>query len=502
MVDSPLILALDMGTSSSRSALFTAEGARLVHTTAQEGYPLLTSKEGGAELEPAALRQAILRCMEETLRQYRQDATLQGRPIAGIGVTSFWHSLIGVNAAGAPLSRVITWADARCRPDAAALRDELSEKAVHGRTGCMLRASFWPAKLVWLRRTQSKLFRQVHRWISPAEWLQAELCGEANCAIGMATGTGIFDPSKLAWDRALLERCAIEPGKLGPLGDAPSFLSEKWARRFPELRQTPWFPGIGDGAASNLGSGATRPGLAALNVGTSAALRVMREGRAARAPFGLFCYRVDAQRYLVGGAVSNAGNLRAWCLRELRLDSDPIALEHALADRPAPEHGLTMLPFWTAERAPTWNEELTGTVIGLRQHTSALDLLQATTEAVFYRLASIRNLILAQEPAEPRILVSGGIQHSPGAMQRLADCLGQPVYANPEPEASIRGAAVFVIEKLGWQPQPLALPAALRPRRKYAPLHAHQREKQERLEQVMARAVAQLQSSLSEETLI
>lgn len=488
MTESPLILALDMGTSSSRTALFTAKGERFTHTTHQVAYPLLTSNDGGAELDPAVLRKAVLTCLEETLRQYRQDAALNGRPIAAIGVTSFWHSLIGLDAKGAPVTRVITWADARCRPDAATLRDELSEKQVHARTGCMLRASFWPAKLVWLQRTQGALFRKVHRWISPAEYIQAELCGQANCAIGMATGTGLLDPSKLAWDAPMLKRCGLTPASLGHLDDSPSTVTEKWARRFPELRSTRWFPGIGDGAASNLGSGATRPGYAAINVGTSAALRVMREGRTARAPFGLFCYRVDARRFLVGGAVSNAGNLRAWCLRELKLESDPLALEHLLAERAAPNHGLTVLPFWTAERAPTWNEELTGTVVGLRQHTTALDLLQASTEAVFYRIASIGELVLAAEERAPKFLISGGIQNSPGAMQRMADALGQPIYANPEPEASIRGAAVFAIEKLGLQPSPVKLPPPIRPRKNFAVLHAAARHRQEALEAAMAKA--------------
>src|SRR5690606_9102259 len=121
-----------------------------------------------------------------------------------------------------------------------------------------------------------------------------------------------------------------------------------------------WYPAIGDGAASNLGSGADRVGLGAMNVGTSGALRIMKEGRVARAPLGLFAYRVDARRFLVGGAVSNAGNLHAWCLRELNLGASPASLEKKLANRPEPRHGLTVLPFWTAARAPTWDEQAEG----------------------------------------------------------------------------------------------------------------------------------------------
>jgi gluconokinase len=484
--DSALILAIDVGTSSTRTALFDARGDRLTGTTAQRSYPLLTTADGGAELDPAALEDATTQCLRETLEHRRAHHALKDRPIAGIGVSCFWHSFIGTDAHGEPLTRVVTWADSRCREDAALLRQELGEKAVHARTGCMVRASFWPAKLVWLQRAQRQLFRKVRRWLSPAEWLQLRLAGAANCAIGMATGTGLFQPARLTWDAALLQRCGLAPEQLGAVDDAPTETAGRIGEQFPELRGVPWFPAIGDGAASNLGSGATRPGLAAINVGTSAALRVMRVGqKEARAPFGLFCYRVDAERYLVGGAVSNAGNLRAWCLRELRLEEDAAAMEEQLARRPAPAHGLTVLPFWTAERAPTWNEEQPGVIVGLTQHTTALDLLQATTEGSYHRLARIAELLLANVSENPKFLVSGGIQNSRVAMQRLADVLGQRIHASPEPEASLRGAAVFAGEKLGLRLAELKAGRPIRPQPKIAAQYAREREKQIALEELL-----------------
>ncbi len=481
---SSLILALDIGTSSTRTALFDERANRLVETTSQQSYALITSSSGEAELDPAVLLNAVTLCLEGTMQAYRDDAQLRGRAIAGIGVSCFWHSLIGCDAAGEPVTKVITWADARCRGDAAELREKMSEKKVHAATGCMLRASFWPAKMTWLRRTQRRIFNQVAQWMSPAEWLQLRLCGEANCAIGMATGTGLFDPTKLRWSSKMLERCELDRAKLRPLSDEPSICGDTLAQSFPELRGVPWFPGIGDGAASNLGSGATKPGFAAINVGTSAALRVMREGEDARAPFGLFCYRVDARRFLVGGAVSNAGNLRAWCLRELALP-DAATIEERLAAEPGPAHGLTVLPFWTAERAPSWNEDDPGAIHGITQHTTALDLLQAITEATYHRLALIAEPLLADEPRVPKIIVSGGIQKSPASLQRLADVLGQTVHPNDEPEASIRGAAIYALEKLG-----VALPAtkfetAIRPRIKWARAFAGERERHRSLEKTM-----------------
>jgi gluconokinase len=484
MSSDSLVLALDLGTSSTRTALFDARGERVASTTAQEVYPLLTSADGAAELEPAALLGAVRHCLEKTMRIYRTDAALKTRPIAAMATSSFWHSFVGVNVKGEAITRVITWADARCRLDAAKLREKHGEKALHGRTGCMVRASFWPAKLLWLRRTDPKLFGRVRQWMSPAEWLQLILTGHANCAIGMATGTGLFNPTRLAWDAELLKVCAVAPEQLRPLSDDALPVAGQLAAQIPELRGVPWFPAIGDGAASNLGSGAVRPGTAAVNFGTSGALRVMREGREARAPFGLFCYRVDAQRYLVGGAISNAGNLRAWCMRELKLP-DSAALEAELAKRPGPVPGLNVLPFWMAERAPRWNEDEAGAILGITQHTSALDLFQAITEASYQRLAMIAELVLAEEKTGPKIIVSGGIQRSAQALQRLADVLNHPIYPNDEMEASIRGAAIYAFERLGVKPSELRLGKPVKPRSTFARQYAELRQRQEQLEGVV-----------------
>jgi gluconokinase len=354
----------------------------------------------------------------------------------------------------------------------------------------MVRSSFWPAKLVWLKRTQGALFRKVKRWMSPAEWLQLQLTGATHCALGMATGTGLFNPTRLKWDPALLEHCEVSEKQFSKLTDEPVMATGPIGVEFPELAGTPWFPAIGDGAASNLGSGCTKPGLAAINVGTSAALRIMRAGKDAHAPTGLFCYRVDAERYLVGGAISNAGNLRAWCLKELQT-GDPQALEQQLAARPGPNHGLTVLPFWSAERAPTWNEDLQGAVHGITQSTTAVDLLQAITEATYQRIAQIADLVVAQTPETPKFFVSGGIQHSQTALQRLADVLNHPLYANPEPEASIRGAAVFAMEKLGLPIAPLPVPKPLRPRKQYAHQYLAARRRQTELESLLQKQAPQ-----------
>jgi gluconokinase len=470
----PLIFTFDIGTSSLRTTIVDGSGHRLPGCTAQQTYPLRVTPDGGAELSPAVLRRAAKASIAHTLAAHRDSPGLRRLPIAAVAASSFWHSLIGVDDKNRPLTPIYTWADSRCRADAAALRDELGEPAIHARTGCMLRASYWPAKLAWLHRIDRPLFKRVRRWMSPAEWLYREFTGHAHCGLSMASGTGFLNAHTLAWDQPLLDRFHLTPTHLNDLTESP--VRPRTARAFPQLAGIPWYPALGDGAASNLGSGATKPGLAAINVGTSAALRVMSAGPVKPFPFGLFCYRVDAARHLIGGAVSNAGNLRAWCLRELRLDEGEI--EPALSARPLPAHGLTVLPFWSAERAPTWDEDRRGRINGITFSTTALDILQALTEASYFRIALIADLVLKHEPTPPRFIVSGGIYHSPSSLRRLAAILNRPIYLNPEPEASILGAALYALEREGVTIPPMRLARPVRPQTAAAAAYRKERARQ------------------------
>jgi gluconokinase len=484
MPAAPLILALDVGTSSTKAALFTTRAERLLATTAHQAYALRVAPDGTAELDADELERAVVRAIRTVLAARRK---LKGNPpIVAVGMSCFWHSLLGVH--GTKPTPIYTWGDGRCRSDAERLRERVDEKSYHARTGCLLRAPYWPAKLRWLRRIGE--CERGQRWLSPSDWLYGRLAGSYAASVSMASGTGLLDGRRLKWDPAMLKLCGVREAQLPEISDEPLRVADRGdamlpaRHRFPELRDALWFPALGDGACSNLGSDARTPDRAALNMGTSGAVRVIQPRRPTHVPAGLFCYQVDAKRALVGGAISNAGNLRAWALRELRLDDDPRRIERALAKRVTPRHGLTVLPFWAVERSPSWPENIAGTLTGLTYATTALDILQAVTEAPYHRLAHITDELARGRIA---IIVSGGIRHSSGSMQRLADVLGRPVRACVEPEASLRGAAVYVTERLGNRATSLRSGRLYRPRAAAAEAYKKARSAQVDLERTLAR---------------
>ncbi|OGL08159.1 MAG: hypothetical protein A3I14_18150 [Candidatus Rokubacteria bacterium RIFCSPLOWO2_02_FULL_73_56] len=452
-----MVIALDVGTSSARAALYDATGRAVAGRFHRVAYAPGVTPDGGVEHDPAGLLEAAAECVDRVL------VGAHPGEVRAVGVTTFWHGLLGFDARGRPATPVYMWADTRSAEDARLLHDALDEPALHARTGCHLHSSYWPAKLRWLARARPGVLRDVARWGSLGEHLALALFGEAATSVSMASGTGLLDQDTLRWDAEALAGAGIDASQLFPLADradAQRGLRPGWATRWPALRGVGWFPAVGDGAASNVGSDCTDRSRVALNVGTSAALRVITEDPAPP-PRGLWRYRVDRRRAMVGGATSEGGNVPAWCRQVLRLPAGA-ALEAALAALPAAGHGLSVLPHLAGERAPGWRDDRRGVIAGLRLDTTALEILRAALEAVALRLALVYDLLAPRAAPGHALVASGGaLAGSRAFTQIVADALGRPVAWSPEPEATSRGAALLALEALGALPDLAAARAGL-----------------------------------------
>jgi gluconokinase len=467
-----VVLALDVGTSSGRSSLYDARGARLRDAGCQLAYTIRTTADGGAELDPAELFDRLVEAIDGA-----HAAAVAGRHrVVAVATSTFWHSLLGLDADGRPLTPVYLWMDARSRADAVGLQRELDQAAVHARTGCRLHWSYWPAKLRWLRRTRPDLFPGVARWVSFAEYAEQQLTGRTGVSVSMASGTGLLDQHRCQWDAELLRAVGLGPERLGPLVPLtaePGGLRPRFARRWPELERAPWLPAVGDGAASNLGAGCATRDRFAVMIGTSCAERVVwRPGRDFTIPAQTWCYRVDEARVVMGGAMNDGGSLVDWLHDSLQLGSLKAA-ERAAARLEPDAHGLTVLPLWGGERSPGWAPDARGAIVGLRFHHRPADIFRAALEAVALRFGEVDRALREAVPESREVVATGGaLLHAPVWLQIMADVLGRPVTASAEPQASSRGVALLAFESLGLLPRPIeaVVPAA---RAVYQPVPAH-----------------------------
>ena len=228
---------------------------------------------------------------------------------------------------------------------------------------------------------------------------------------------------------------------------------------WPAFADVPWFPAIGDGAANHIGSGCLTPDQFSLMVGTTGAMRAA--GPVARQHSAPACGAIVWIRsaLLMGGALSNGGDVYAWLKRTLAMPKD---VEARLEAAEPGGHGLTVLPFLAGERSPYWRADLRGAITGLSLATEPFDILHARARiggaALSRNLQRPRPRPLAA-PAE--VIASGGaLLHSPAWTQMMADALGRPVVASTEQEASCRGAALYALERIGAIPNLDALPAS------------------------------------------
>lgn len=446
----PLVLALDIGTSSVRALLFDQAGRPVGGLVAERTHAPRITPDGGAEFDPAVLLDRTAAVIDEALTA----AGSRAGDLRAVGLSTFWHGLLGADAADRPVTPLLTWADLRASAHAARLADRLDGAALHARTGCPVHASFLPAKLLWLADTRPEAFGAAAWWGSFGEWLHRRLFarGDAPASRSMASASGLMDQTRGGWDEEVLGLLRLDAHRLSPIGDVGDLsvgLAPAWAARWPALARVPWLPAVGDGATGQIGSGCVSGERLALNVGTSAALRVLVEGPVVPPPPGLFGYRLDARQGVLGGATNEGGNLVAWARQTLRLSAE--AETEAALDRMAPdEHGLTVLPLLAGERAPGWRGDLSGAVAGLTLATRPIDLLRAVMEAIALRLSIVGERLERHAPPDAPIIASGGAMLASPAWRRIvADALGRPVVASDEPEASARGAALLALRECG-----------------------------------------------------
>lgn len=445
-MEQPLILALDIGTSSVRAALSDAEANPIPRASVKIDRTLAATADGGSEIDADEALRQVIAAIDAVLEK---TTKIKGE-IEYVASCSFWHSLVGIDASGKPTTKVFGWADTRGRKHTDILRKTFDEKETHNRTGAMFHSSFWPAKLLWLRKDFPDVFAKTDKWLSFSDYVALKLFGEAATSVSMASGTGIFDIRKCDWDAKLLKFLKTTRANLPSIvaNDADTFsLNKKYAKRWLRLANAKWFLPVADGATDNIGAGCVTRSQAALMVGTSGAMRVAYAGDPpAQIPDGLWCYRIDRQRVILGGALSDGGGLYHWLKQNLLLPKDA---DEQIAMRKPGSHGLAFLPFLAGERSTGYHETATGSILGLTSATESVDILHAALESVAYRFAEIFERINSVVKVNEVVASGGALRESSVWTQIIADVLGRDLVINNVSESSSRGAVLLALESIG-----------------------------------------------------
>ena len=454
---SKYVIGVDIGTTSTKSVMFDLGGNAIAQQTI--GYPLDTPSQGAAVQDS----DRIFRAVVDTVKQLVTQTSINPSEILCMSFSAAMHSLIMVDRAGQPLSPSLTWADNRSAVWADKLKQEYDGERIYARTGTPIHPMSPFVKLMWLRHT-SDLWQQTAKFISIKEYVFWQLFQKYVVDYSIASATGLFNFHRLDWDTEALSIVDIDANQLSqPVPTTTIFRSmqSQYASEMGIDPNTPVVIGANDGVLANLGVGAIDPGIVAVTVGTSGAIRTTIDKPQIDPQGLLFCYALTENYWVVGGAVNNGGIILRWIKEQLAsteaetaklLQQDPYDLITAIAQTiPAGSSGLIFHPYLAGERSPLWDANARGSFFGLGLHHNKAHLIRAILEGVVYNLYSVFQAVENVAGEVTSVKAAGGFARSCLWQQMLADIFNKEVIIPASYESSCLGAAIlglYALEKI------------------------------------------------------
>ncbi|WP_430784315.1 gluconokinase [Actinoplanes sp. G11-F43] len=454
-----VVIGIDTGTTSTKG--IAAGPAGEIRALTSVHYPLAVPGPGRAELDSTALVDAALRALTDVAAACRDN----GDRVIAVSLSSFLHALVPMKASGEPLGPVITWADNRAAEQCERIVADGHAKELQARTGTPVHPMSPLTKLAWWADSDPETLRDTPRWGGVKELIVAALAGGPFLVdLSVASGTGLYDIHARRWDQDALTVSGVRPEQLAEVVPTTQALTldPSVAAAAGLEPSTPLIIGAADGPLANLGVGATPAGVGAISLGTSGALRTVVGAPTSDTAGRLFCYALTEDRWVIGGAVNNAGSVVRWAgsafvgdssdsVGEDADDRDARLLDEAAAVR-AGSDGLICLPYLLGERAPWWRPGMRGAYLGLRREHGRPQLVRAAVEGVCQQLALVRDSFDAEGAPLTEIRATGGAAASKLWISVLASALDLPVTVADVPEGTALGACLLARHALGELP--------------------------------------------------
>ncbi|MCA9260761.1 MAG: glycerol kinase GlpK [Planctomycetales bacterium] len=437
------LLALDQGTTSSRSIVFDRHGRPVAQ--AQREFPQIYPESGHVEHDPVAIWQSQLRTARAALKKAGVAAT----DVAGIGITNQRETtLVWDRETGEPIGNAIVWQSRITAPLCERLKRRGWESHVRQATGLLIDPYFSATKIRYLL-DKHKLQRRAENGEIVAgtidSWLIWNLTGgQAHVTdYSNASRTMLFNIHELDWDDALLEELDIPQCILPKVFDSSGEFGRSQSRLFGA--EIPICGVAGDQQAATFGQACFKKGMAKNTYGTGCFILLNAGASPPPPPPGLLTtigWGIGGKiTYCLEGSVFVGGAAVQWLRDGLQLIKRSSDVE-SLAATVESSGGVYLVPAFVGLGAPHWDPYARGLIIGLDRGTTGGHIARAAVESMAYQSRDVIETMAKESGVKLRALrVDGGAAVNDSLMQFQADILGRPVQRPVVTETTALGAA-------------------------------------------------------------
>ncbi|MGH2563796.1 MAG: gluconokinase [Ginsengibacter sp.] len=441
------VIGVDIGTGSAKAVAVNNKGKPVA--AAQIYYKTNSPKPGYSEQDPEIIWKAFVNCINKVISEIGHV------PIA-VSISSAMHSLLVMDNKNIAITPLITWEDTRSEKIAADLRSTPQAESIYRSTGTPIHSMSPLCKIKWLKVNEKEIFKNAFKFISIKEFIWFRLFNKYEIDYSIASATGLFNIKKLKWNSESLTFCGIDKSNLSK--PVPTYfirggINAVLTKVLGIDADTKFCIGASDGCLANLGSDAIEPGVAALTIGTSGAVRIASPKPVVNYKTMIFNYLLDDTTFISGGPVNNGGNVLKWMFKTFLNNDSPTDNDYKIIFAQiekiqAGSEGLIFLPYLYGERAPIWDERASGVFFGIQSFHTNVHFFRAALEGICFALNNILEIIESSKASIEQLNVSGGFVHSKIWMQILADISGKKICLVRKEDASSIGAALLCMKAL------------------------------------------------------
>jgi len=472
------ILGIDIGTSGTKTVLFTEAGAVVASHTID--YPLYQPENGWAEQNPEDWWHAVC----GTCRTVLQKSDVKAAEVKSIGLSGQMHGLVMLDDTGNVLRRSIIWCDQRTGKECDEMTRILSREKLIAITANPALTGFTASKILWVRNNEPAVYEKCRHILLPKDYIRYKLTGEFATEVSDASGMQLLDVPKREWSDTVLSALQIDKSFLGKVYESveqTGTVHSTAAEATGLSVGTVVVGGAGDNAAAAVGTGTVLNGKAFVTIGTSGVVYAHTD-KPAIDPAGrvhTFCCAVPGEWHVMG-VTQAAGLSMKWfrdnfCGAEIEtaasMGVDPYELMTAAASRiPLGAERLLYLPYLMGERTPHLDADCRGVFFGLSALHTKKHMLRAVLEGVSYSLNDCLSVLREMGVAPDALVACGGGGRSAFWRQMIADICNCGITTTQSTEGPALGVAILGAVGTGiYKTVPEACAAIIRDNTKAAP---------------------------------